>query len=52
MHPSKFKIRKIEDLKKKALVLYKQGLSTREVAKIINRSHNWVAMAVRELSPQ
>ena len=41
---------KIQELKKKAVTLYKQGLTTREIGKTLNRSHNWVAVAVKELS--
>lgn len=50
MSVSKFKKSKINELKRKAMVLYQQGLSTRDVAKVVNRSHQWVAIAVRGLS--
>jgi transposase len=40
----------IQDKKKQAVKLYKQGLTTRQVGKLLNRSHNWVAMALHELS--
>lgn len=50
MQPSTYKRQKTQDLKAKALTLYKEGLSTREVGKVLSRSHNWVAMALRELS--
>lgn len=50
MPPSEFKLKKINELKKKSVTLYKSGLSTREVAKVIGRSHAWVALAVKELS--
>lgn len=50
MITSKFKKAKIAKLKQKAVSLYKEGLTTREVGKAIGRSHNWVAVAVRELS--
>jgi hypothetical protein len=50
MRPSVYKRKKIQEKKEKAIALYKEGLSTREVAKILERSHNWVAIAVRELS--
>ena len=48
MKPSPYKQKRIEALKAKAKELYKLGYSTREVSKVLNRSHNWVAMAVRE----
>jgi len=49
---STYQIKKINELKKKAFLLYKQGLPTREVGKMLNRSHNWVAKAVKELSTE
>lgn len=52
MSVSKYKKSKIDELKHKAMVLYQQGLSTRDVAKVVNRSHQWVAKAVRELSTE
>lgn len=51
MQPSIYKKKKTLEMKEKALALYKEGLSTREVAKVVNRSHQWVAVAIRELSP-
>jgi hypothetical protein len=35
----------------KALALYKQGLTTREIGKALGKSHAWVALAVKKLSP-
>lgn len=34
--------------KKRAWILYQQGLTTREVGRIVNRSHAWVALIVKE----
>lgn len=48
MKLSKAQLKRIEKLKAKARVLYRQGLSTREVAAIVKRSHAWVAEAVKE----
>ncbi len=46
---SKYKQEKLERLKDKAFELYKQGLTTREVAGIIKvRTHAWVATVVKE----
>ena len=45
------KDKKLEE-KKKAFTLYKQGLTTREVSKIMGKSHTWVANVVNELSPE
>lgn len=39
----------LEEQKHQALTLYKTGLSLRKVGKIINRSHQWVKLAVDEL---
>ena len=50
MKPSEYQLKKIQELKEKALTLYKTGLSTRDIAKVIKRSHTWVADSVRELS--
>ncbi len=38
-----------EELKKKVLTLYKQGLSTRAIGKIVEKSHSWVAYVLKEL---
>ena len=46
---NKYKKERSEKLKKKAKQLYRQGLTTREVGKIIKRSHEWVAKAVKEI---
>lgn len=45
---SRPKLNKIEKLKIQARFLYKEGLSTRIVGKIIGKSHTWVADAVKE----
>ncbi len=51
MKPSKYQLRRKAELVKKAQKLYKQGLSTREIAPLIDRSHAWVALAVKETAP-
>lgn len=48
MLASPYKRIKIESLKEKAFTLYKEGLSSREVAKMVDRSHTWVANAMKE----
>ncbi|MDD5590054.1 MAG: helix-turn-helix domain containing protein [Candidatus Portnoybacteria bacterium] len=48
---STFRLKKIEELKQKAVTLYKQGLTTREVGKIMGKSHTWVWDSVREKLP-
>ncbi len=35
---------------KRARVLYKKGFSTREVGKVVGRTHAWVATHVKDLS--
>lgn len=37
-----------EELKDRAVALYKLGLSTRAVGREVGRSHQWVAYVVRE----
>ena len=49
MKISKFKNEKIRKLKLKAYELYSQGLSSRDVGDIVNRSHEWVLQAVRDI---
>ena len=44
-----FRQAKINDKKKKAYTLYKQGLTLREVGKAVNMSHEWVRQAVIQL---
>lgn len=45
---SKYQKRNKDKLKEKAKKLYRQGLTTREVGKIIGKSHEWVAKSVKE----
>ena len=48
MKRSVYQIQKIEQLKKKAIQLYRQGYTLREVGKVIGRSHQWVALVLKE----
>jgi len=48
MKRSKYKKQIDEKLKVRAFKLYQSGLSTRDVGKIVSRSHQWVAYVVRE----
>lgn len=41
-----------QKLAKKALQMYRQGLSTRDVAKLVKKSHTWVAQRVAILEGQ
>lgn len=45
-----FKKQKELGLEKKAVKLYKEGLTTREVGEMVGRSHQWVAIRVKKLS--
>jgi transposase-like protein len=36
-----------EILKEKAISLYKQGFTTREIGRTIGKSHSWVALIVK-----
>lgn len=38
------------ELQRKALEFYKQGLTLRQVGKIVGKSHEWVRNAVEKLS--
>ena len=48
MKRSIYQIKKKEQLKKKARSLYRQGLTLRDIAKMIDMSHQWVANAINE----
>lgn len=48
MKPKKTKQQGIKNLKQKALKLYKQDFTTREIGKLIGKSHAWVANVVKE----
>jgi len=49
MKISKYKRTKIEELKRTALVLYKEGYSLRQVGAMVGMSHQWVNLAIKEL---
>lgn len=54
---SKYQKERIADERKKAVALYKQGFSTREVSQMlkemgIDRSHQWVFRVVNEDIPE
>ena len=40
--------KKIESLEEKARIMYEQGLTTREVGKMLDKSHTWVWLAVKK----
>ena len=40
--------RQIEDRKTRARLLYQTGLSMRDVAKAVERSHQWVCLTIHE----
>ena len=48
MRPKKTKQQQIEVLKQKARDLFIAGYTTREVGKMIKKSHAWVALVVKE----
>ena len=48
MTVSIYQMKKINELRKKAVLLYKQGLTTREVGKVVCRSHQWVSDAIKK----
>jgi transposase-like protein len=41
---------KIEKKKEQARVLYRSGMSTRQVARAMDCSHSWVAEAVKKIN--
>jgi len=48
MKISEYRQKKKNELKKKAVKLYKQGMTCREVGLLVKMSHEWVAYTVRE----
>ena len=48
MKQSIYQQRKVEEKKEKAWKLYQEGLTLREVGKLVNRSYQWVADAIHE----
>jgi orotate phosphoribosyltransferase-like protein len=52
MKMSTFRAKRRGELVKKAVRLYRQGWTTREVGKEVGKSHGWVAYVVKKaLSP-
>ena len=45
---SKYQKEKLQELKKKAAKLYREGFTTRQVGKVVGRSRQWVSDAVKE----
>ena len=50
MKISEYQKKKIEDRQKKAMKLYRQGLTTREVGSALGKSHTWAWNAIRKMS--
>ena len=50
MKLSPYRQKIVDEKKKKAIKLYKQGLTMREVGKLLGKSRTWVCDAVKELS--
>ena len=46
---SKFRKAILDKEREKALNLYKKGMTTREVGKILGKSHSWVAEVVKDV---
>lgn len=40
---------RMDALKEAAFLMYKKGLSTREISGEIGKSHQWVAVVIREM---
>jgi len=51
MSISKFKRKRVDKLKRQAIILYRSGLSFRDVSKILDVSHEWVRKAYVERYP-
>ena len=46
---SKYRKAILDKIKDKAISLYKKGMTTREVGKILGKSHAWVAKVVKNI---
>ncbi len=51
MKLSKYRQAIIQEQKDKAVKLYKQGLTLRQIGEIIGKSHSWVANSIK-FSPE
>lgn len=51
MKYSPYQMKRRAEIIKKAVRYYKQGFSTREVGKMIGKSHAWVAYVLKETTP-
>jgi transposase-like protein len=49
MKLSKFQQLKKDKLKQQAIKLYRKGMTSREIGKMLGRSHSWVLTMVRGL---
>ena len=49
MKISKYQKAKNTRLAKKAFILYKEGLTLRDVADVVGRSHEWVRQEIKKL---
>jgi DNA-binding transcriptional regulator LsrR (DeoR family) len=50
MNKNPYLDRKRQEQYEKALALYKQGLTTREIGKALGKSHAWAALAIKKLT--
>ena len=50
MTQSIYQKKKIEVLKRKALKLYREGFTLREVGRAVEKSYQWVANSIKELT--
>lgn len=47
---SKYQKQNIDKIKIRAIELHKQGLSLRQIEKIVGKSYEWVRQAIKELT--
>lgn len=49
MKLSPYRAKRKKELEKRAVILYKRGLTLREVGKVLSRSHTWAWRVINSL---
>lgn len=52
MRKSKYQLKSKQDLIKKTIALYKQGMTYRQMEPLIGRSRQWISDVIREHHPE
>lgn len=52
MKRSKYQVKAEQDLVRKTINLYKQGMSYRQMEPIVGKSRQWISRKIRQFHPQ